>query len=210
MILIGLCGAKRSGKNTFARLVIQELEKNGVKSKEASWASILKVSAAKSLGYEFETADEYEQWADTFKEECSITIEIIDIMEEPEMKKVKSVSGRKFLQLYGTEAHRETFGDNFWIEAFWADNDFSKYDVAFITDCRFENEALSVLQKKGKIIKIENMSAEENNQKDNHDSENGIPKNLITQVIKNNSSLEDFEQTAKIFAKDIIGDIKNG
>lgn len=193
-MFIGICGAKRSGKNTFAELVQRELK--DYITTQASWAGILKISAATALGYKFDSEREYEEWADSFKEKGTVIV--------GNGKDIHYNLGREFLQLYGTEAHRQIFGDNFWIDAFWAKNDFSGIDFVFITDCRFDNEAQSVKEREGIVVKIVNNKAD--NSGDGHDSENGISDSIVDIVIENNGSIEELKKKAKDFAERI----KNG
>lgn len=197
-MLIGICGAKRSGKNTFAELVQRELSE--YITTQASWAELLKKSAYYALGMpkEIVNKDLYRLWADGFKE--GHTVNIVNSVGET----IHSISGREFLQFYGTEAHREIFGDNFWIEIFWSNNDFSETDFVFITDCRFDNEAQSVKDKGGIIIKIVNEKAESSI--DKHDSESGISESIIDFVIENNGSISDLEIKAKEFAERITNE----
>ncbi len=194
-MFIGICGAKRSGKNTFAELVQRELEEYS--TKQASWAELVKKSAYESLGFASNLENSiYELWADAFKQ--GHKIEIINSLGET----IHSISGREFLQRYGTEGHREVFGDNFWIDNFWKSNDFQNIDFVFITDCRFDNEAHSVKDNGGIIVKITNKNAESNN--DSHDSEKGISDHLIDLTIENNGSIEELEIIAKRFAERIL------
>lgn len=182
----------------------EELDKDSIISQEGSWASLLKESAYQTLGI---LNDEYREgifnlWADSFKE--NHTINITNSIGET----IHTISGREFLQRYGTEGHREIFGDNFWIDSFWHSNDFSDCQVLIITDCRFDNEAESVKEKGGTIIKIKNDRAEK--ETDKHDSESGISKSLIDLTINNSGTIEDLKNLAKGVADRVRTDLKNG
>ena len=203
MVIVGISGAKRSGKNTFSSLIAEELDNYSIKVQEGSWARFVKESAYESLGIaEEEDYKFYELWANAFKESHKLQIVNAD------GKVIHTISGRKFLQRYGTEAHRELFGENFWIDAFWDNNSFQNADVLIITDCRFDNEAESVKSKDGIVVKIQNNKAEANN--DNHDSERGISEELIDFVVENNGSVEELKSIASVFAERIVFKLKNG
>jgi hypothetical protein len=198
MLVIGVSGTKRSGKNTFAEYVKQHLEEQGKSVKVGSWAELLKKSAYESLGFASNLENSiYELWADAFKQ--GHKIEIINSIGET----IHSISGREFLQRYGTEGHREVFGDNFWIDQLWEANDFSGLDVFIIADCRYDNEAENVLNKNGVIIKIDNPHTEKN--RDSHASEQGISEHLITYNIANDSDLEGFKKKSIELIEEIYG-----
>jgi hypothetical protein len=192
MKVIGISGAKRSGKNTFASMLSEELNKEGIKTGEDSWAMLLKQSVYESLG--FATGLDlqsrfYESWADAFKQ--GHTLQITNSLGEV----IHSLSGREFLQRFGTEGHREVFGQDFWIEQLWSKYEESDLDALIITDCRYDNEAESIRERGGIIIKINNPRAD--NVKDSHPSERGISNSLIDINIQNDSTLERLREKAK-------------
>lgn len=198
MLVIGVSGTKRSGKNTFADYTKQHLESKGKTVRIGSWAELLKKSAYESFGLlDMGGGKIYDIWADSFKENQKI--QIVNSLGEV----VHSVSGREFLQKYGTEGHRQIFGDNFWIDQFWSSNDFDGVDVLIIADCRYDNEAENVLSKNGVIIKIDNPNTDKNS--DSHLSEQGISEHLISYSINNDSSLERFEEKTIELIEEIYG-----
>jgi dephospho-CoA kinase len=197
-MIIGICGAKRSGKNTFAELIERELEQ--YTTTQASWADLVKQSAYYALGIskDKDYSGFHNVWADGFKQDHKINI--VNSIGET----IHTVTGREFLQLYGTEAHRDLFSENFWVDALWDKNDFSKFDFVFITDCRFDNEAESVKERGGIIVKVKNQQAESFS--DTHDSESGISDSLVDIVIQNNGSLEELKTKAENFAERITNE----
>lgn len=200
MLVIGVSGTKRSGKNTFADYIKQHLEDKGMSVKIGSWADLLKKSAYESLGVAKGASEEhkfYSEWANSFKEKFKL-----QIVNEQDIV-LREISGREFLQQYGTEGHREIFGENFWVDQFWASNDFSGVDVLIISDCRYNNEAENVLNRNGVIIKIDNPVTDNNS--DSHASEQGISEHLISYHIDNDSSLERFQEKAIKLIEEIYG-----
>ena len=200
MLIIGVSGTKRSGKNTFADYVKHHLEKKGKIVKIGSWADLLKKSAYESLGVAEGAAPEhkfYSAWANSFKSKLKLQITNEDGIV------LREITGREFLQKYGTEGHREVFGEDFWIEQFWNSNDFSDTDVLIIADCRYDNEAEDVLAKGGVIVKIDNPVTDSG--EDKHASEQGIQEKFITHRINNDSSLEDFKEKSIKIIEDIYG-----
>lgn len=190
-MIIGLAGAKTAGKNTVAKMIAEEFG-NKYEVKEWSFAEDLKRSAAAALGIQ---TDDPVAWCDEFKEEGTITVEINSPREH-------MISGREYLQYYGTEAHRDIFDDDFWvgnvlekIHNDYQDGDLSRIDL--ITDVRFPNEAEAIKYVReygelfdGAVIKVKRPSVE--NHGDTHASEIPLPDELIDRVILNDCE-DDFD-----------------
>lgn len=195
MNFIGLSGDRGSGKNTFARLCIDYIKEEHPEysPREESFASLLKKSAAAALGF---SADNAEPWADELKREGSEVKTILYMPDSEWLYETTGITGRQFLQNYGTEAHRNIFGMDFWVDAFWSTNEFSENDVVFICDARFDNEAQSIIDRGGIIAQVVNDRVNNN---DSHASEAGLPGELISAIIDNNGTIEDLRETAKTF-----------
>lgn len=194
-MIIGIAGAKRSGKNTLAEF-IKEHFGNDFYVKEWSFAADLKISAARALDYKG-TDEECIKFCDDLKERGSILIAC-----DYEMADWK-ISGREFLQLYGTEAHRDIFGPNFWVnnlfDKIYADEDGQfihtsdtrpRFDL--ITDVRFPNEADAIRSNDGKVIQIRRTEVEGG---DSHSSEKPLDTKLIDATIWNDFGLDQFRVT---------------
>lgn len=199
-MIIGLAGAKRSGKNTVAKFIAEELgDKYDVK--EWSFAEDLKKSAVAALG--ILNHAEPVLFADWIKEEGTI------LLQNKSGKTVNKLSGRAFLQYYGTEAHRDIFGDNFWVDnLLWkieqADGHANPLDV--ITDVRFQNEAERIKRLGGSIIKIRRDEVESSG--DTHASEIPLPDELVDETILNNGSLDDLKHATELAVNLILGETK--
>jgi len=195
-MIIGLAGSKGSGKDTFAKLCVDIInEEEGHLACVQSWAYLLKKSAAATLGIDI---DDINSWADSMKNEGQVEAAWYDDSDN-----VVTISGREFLQNYGTEAHREIFGKDFWVNAFWEENDeaaLNIVDVMFIADTRFENEAQSIKDRGGIVLRIDRGLAKSN---DTHASELGLPGELIDIVVDNNGTLYELEQSARTFVNSI-------
>ncbi len=123
-----------------------------------------------------------------------------------------SITGRQFLQFYGTESHRaddlgSSFGMDFWVDnllpkgevdgrpAFWQNfkESWAGFaDFAVVTDIRFENEAQRILDLGGEVWWID---AEERlgPNEEAHISEQKLPDEFISRKLDNNSTLGNFE-----------------
>lgn len=181
--IIGLAGRARVGKNTVAKFIAELLDGP---VEEAAFADLIKVSAARALGINFHGDDiglsAVKRWADALKTDHSIRI----VGENGQQ--LHEISGRAFLQRYGTEAHRELFGDDFWIDAV----EFVRPDITalVLTDVRFENEARAIRQAGGEVWRVERPSIDRATHQDSHASERPLPDDLIDLIVANDDSLE--------------------
>jgi hypothetical protein len=198
-MIIGIAGAKHSGKNTVAGFIKDHFDSDLI-VKEWSFAADLKISAARALDYKG-TDEECIKFCDDLKEKGSILVAC-----DYEMADWK-ISGREYLQLYGTEAHREIFGTNFWVnnlfQKIFNDEDGTlnqlgdnRMRLDLITDVRFPNEADAVHTAGGKILQIRRDEVE--NGDDTHASEKPLDKDSVDFIIYNNSDLGHLESEARV------------
>lgn len=142
-------------------------------------------------------------FADKIKESLAalfgVSIREIDILkEEHGIFKVESDSfqhsytWRGFAQRYGTEAHRDIFGKDFWVNLILPQPDkegikLHEDKLWVITDIRFINEAERVRELGGWIINIQRPNK---SIKENHISEERLDKKYIDYEIINDESIE--------------------
>lgn len=195
MKVIGLTGRARSGKDTVAGLIALELE--GQHVIRQGFADKLKVSAARALGLNASPEDCI-AFCDELKVDGRVAVQIGG---DGDQAISAEVSGRTYLQRFGTEAHREVFGEDFWLDAVlplaWRSSD-SYYldrddcDVLVVPDVRFPNEALRVHACGGEVWRIVRPEAE---RVEDHASEAGVPRHLVTRSILNVGTLDDLRAT---------------
>lgn len=142
-MVIGLHGRIGAGKNAAAKRLAL-LYPDVV---EVSFAAKLKLSAAALLGC---TVDDLERW----KNNRDALVEVHDGTRLGGRQTVRS-----FLQRYGTESHRDIFGEDFWLDAalpLEAQLAPGGYDNALyvVTDVRFPNEAQRVKDLGGYTVKV--------------------------------------------------------
>lgn len=198
-MIIGIAGAKTSGKNTTANFIREYAESQGYDIHEWSFAEDLKKSAAAALGYkDSETAVDF---CNSLKEDHTILLEQNGML-------VWKISGREYLQWYGTEAHREIFGTNFWVnnllqkiydsedgELIHGEGE-TKPRFDLITDVRFPNEVEAIREScGGKVIQIRRTEVEDGN--DTHASEKPLDSDLVDSIIYNNFGLDQLKIAAK-------------
>ncbi len=181
MKIIGLCGKARAGKDTVAALIAQETRRHVIRQ---GFADALKISAALALGFDG-APEECIGFCDSLKV-CggiSTTVEHgpYDIQEV-------YVNGRQYLQRYGTEAHRDIFGKDFWLDAVLPQGR-DDCDILVIPDVRFENEAQRIWDRGGELWRVVRPGQDEVGA--GHSSEAGIPDALVDRIVRNTSTVED-------------------
>jgi hypothetical protein len=179
--IIGLCGDMGAGKDTTAQVireVFRDMEQSGhlspITIKNYAFASALKQSAL-SL---FQTLNP--QSLDAAKLDSGKTISLRNDVGEV----LESMTVRTFLQRYGTEAHRDVFGDNVWVDLLMKTISEDPPALAIITDVRFWNEAIAIREHGGLIWRVVSDRSYQTSEK-SHASESGIPDNLVDRVINN-------------------------
>lgn len=179
--VIGLAGRARVGKNTVAKL-IADVTDGPVE--EAAFADLIKVSAARALGVRFHGddvgLDAVRRWADNLKLDHSVRV------VDGSGNLVHEVTGRSFLQRYGTEAHRDLFGEDFWVEVV----KFERPDLALLvlTDVRYENEARAIHAVGGEVWEIQRPDLPPSD--DSHPSERPLPDDLVDLTLVNDADME--------------------
>jgi hypothetical protein len=192
-LLIGIAGKRGSGKDTTFRALGSVASAMGLKAERRAFADKLKLSFAR-IFYPDIGLEQAVELCNTLKEDGYVDLAV-------ESGKGAHASGREALQRYGTEAHRDVFGSEFWVNALlpfgsdghpdynprWHHN-FDYADVCAITDVRFENEAARVLSLGGIVVKVVRPLLEE--QRDAHASEKELPEVLITGTILNDGTYD--------------------
>lgn len=175
--LIGISGGRGSGKDTAYGIISEWARSKNLTSARRAFADPLKWSFAR-IWFPDISLEDAVSWCEKVKHNT-----VIDAGNGV------SVTGRQALQHYGFEAHREIFGETFWIDQVvplhnWRDK-FSDQrrltDVCVVTDVRFENEAKRIRDAGGIIWNIER----DTGIIDSHLSEAGIDKSLIDYTIIN-------------------------
>lgn len=202
MRIIGLTGRARAGKDTAAGFILKWCADRGIRAERVALADPLKVSAAAALGFDTTPrpgmVEDAVAFCDDLKQEgCRITVQHLNHSElGPRVFSSPLVSGREYLQRYGTEAHRGVFGDDFWIKV--TEDRLNKMagaaEVAVITDVRFDNEAMMVRRYEGENWYVQRPAGEEEISTGlEHTSEAGVSANLLDERLLNYGTREEFE-----------------
>lgn len=177
VMLIGLSGYARSGKDTMAELLC--------------------------LNYSFSRLSFADPMRDAvYKLNPLIdgTTRLADLVDDYGWDVAKSKDeARRLLQVFGTEVGREMFGGNFWI-----DQAFKQIDPAanvVIADVRFPNEADAIKARGGTVIRINrhNLSAV-----NSHKSEHAMDNYMFNHVIYNDGTLDDLADNVFMLMRSVF------
>jgi hypothetical protein len=184
MNIVGISGKKQSGKDTFAKYLINNLGYTKVSFAEPikKYLYILNPLVVANDGF---TTFRYQTLIDTYGD---------DIAKE----KFKEV--RRLQQVFGTEVVRDNLGQDFWIDLAFKKIEEQKLEKVVITDIRFPNETLAINREMGLLIKIKSNRLQHN---DKHASEQDLPDYHFDRIVENNRSLEEYEETIKSVCKEL-------
>lgn len=186
-MIIGVNGLKGAGKDTVGAYLV---ERHGFV--RLSFAELLKVSAAALFNITPTEWDEY-------KNRDDVTIELH--VGKGRGSSIIRLTAREFLQRYGTESHRDVFGQDFWVDALL--NELERTDPGrvlrgvrkrerdyVITDARFENELMAIIQLNGFTFQV----VRDVEDGDTHASEVVPDDELITYVVENYGTIEELHE----------------
>lgn len=175
-MLIGFHGRKQAGKDTAFQRLTELYRPPGYNVERASFADLLYRSAAAALGV---TVEELYEW----KVDPQVRIEIVRRRRPFGWRRtvIHSLTFRRYLQFYGTEAHRDIFGDDFWVDAVKL---YHQDRIVAVTDVRFPNEAEAIRKYGGVIVQLVG-PPEVEHAGDGHESEKPLPTELVDFVIDN-------------------------
>lgn len=143
-MLIGLTGKARSGKDTFAVMLADALfGKTGRRFTLAAFAQELKLRVQKDFDLDYE-----QLWGEDKEAPDRRYCKCLGVEGNPE----SFWSGREILQSYG-QFYR-TIDSSFWVRNLLMSMQEKEVDNVIITDVRHTNEADSVLDNDGYIVKI--------------------------------------------------------
>ena len=176
-MLIGLNGSKGSGKDTVGQYLVEEYGFTRL-----SFADKLKQSAAALFDI---TVEMWEEW----KNDDSMKVAVYKAGDDiwfptPEGPQIMQ-SVRYFLQRYGTESHRNVFGDDFWVDALFKSYDPTDGGNYVVTDARFPNELRKIKELHGYNI---NINRRRDVSEDAHVSEAPPPAIYIDSWFDNNTT----------------------
>jgi hypothetical protein len=229
MSIIGISGRMGSGKNTVGDIIEKIcLTNEGPVFEQKSFAGKLKQIASLLTGIPVENFEDQEFKKALLGEEWGTVrhnpLNNIEPFEKFHFNELMSV--REFLQKLGTEAMRDGFHENVWVNALFADyriipakfEDLKEgediltkeweYPKWIITDMRFPNEMEAVIKNGGITIRVVRPSFMVDGKviaKDLHPSETALDDAKFDYEIINDGTIEDLiEKVKEILIKENI------
>lgn len=199
-MIIGILGKARAGKDTFGLMLAEELFKlTRQRYVLMAYAHELKIRVQKDFDLSYE-----QLWGnDKEKQDLRYAKRLEGFFSNP----TDYWTPREILQSYG-EFYR-SINYNFWVRHLFEIIDDREYKRVIITDVRHINEADSIINKKGVLIKIVRDTGNNIHGQD-HISEVALDDYDIKLVIENNGTLKDLKFAAKEVAKKLIEEKNNG
>ena len=202
MIVIGLQGKKRSGKDTFANFLIKHLKDKKVA--RTAFANPLKEMLSDISGVDFfseenkETDMVFMLNMVKFQEYTNLLLDVSVFYQLDKFARLEGfgtlyiyTSKRKLMQFFGTDICRKYKGDLYWVNKLEAPSDA---DVLIVTDVRFQTEVDKIKSLGGIIVEIKNPLIESS---DSHSSENAVLP--FDWEVYNSGTLNDLEGAAYRF-----------
>lgn len=158
-MIIGFHGRLGSGKDTAGKRLAQIVN---LPSYQISFAFKLKESASMLF-------DLMPGWLDANKNNPDAQVVVIDGWVESgeafdkdgdpvsEPNVIRTFTIREILQRYGTEAHRDVFWSDFWVDQAFRSYDgqlFRDEELIYVTDVRFDNEVNGIHKRGGVVVNI--------------------------------------------------------
>ena len=191
-MLIGLYALAQSGKDTVCKM----LEPYAFTVKRVAFADLLKDSVCALFGI---TREQVEEW----KVDPTVRVMITKTARiDGPTDVLASMTFREFLQRYGTESHRDIFGEDFWLErALPLHRIYGGKEVLYlVTDVRFDNEMRFIRELGGVIVRIDRWAE---NPMAHHASEQVGESKHVTHVISNKGTLDDLRTEVDRVAKEL-------
>lgn len=160
MLVIGIAGKKRSGKDTVARMLISCATRAGVKATRRALADALKEECTRMIALELGESGQVGKY--------------LDVLQEMNTDSTKE-KYRLLLQWWGTEFKRGMIGDDYWVDKLrdWLlqHKSHSQQEIFIIPDVRFPNEVKMIKQQGGLVINVHRPELEVS---DRHASEHAL------------------------------------
>jgi len=188
-MIIGISGKARSGKDTFAQMLAESLNRSGYGPFVLmAWAHELKTGLQKAFDLSYE-----QLWGDKKEAEDK---------RYPKPDGDGFWTGREMMQAYGQ--FFRTIDYNFWVKQLMNVIDDKEYERVIITDTRHINEVDAIIERGGYHIKIVRPNKDEVHN-EQHISETALDDDYKVDIkVLNDGTLEDLQQKAKDAVKVVV------
>ena len=209
MFILGLSGYARSGKDTFADLLVEEFEFQKTAYADRLREALYTLNPTVIANREHHGMLPSDYFGPVYRTLQSV---IDEYGWEGYKTSPFSLDVRRLIQVMGTEVGRGIAGEDVWVMATFRGLDLTKNTV--IADVRFPNEAQAIKDNGGYIIHIERPGV---GPVTNHPSETSLEKWPFDFHVQNNAhSVEEYHEHIRAFMgylgeheyfKNVIGDM---
>jgi hypothetical protein len=173
IMIIGLSGFARSGKDTVADYLVQNY-------------GFTKLAFADPMREALYRLNPFIQVADMPRVPLASVVDGLGW----ETLKAESPDLRPLMQRLGTEVGRQMFGENFWVEQ--AIKRAADHERVVFSDVRFTNEADAVIESGGAVLRVDRPNVSATN---DHVSESAMDGYEVTAILNNSRGVDQlFEQ----------------
>lgn len=191
MELIGLSGYARSGKDEFAKVLVEEF----------GWTRVAFADKLREVLYQLNPIVDVD--AARMRKTLYYVQDVIDSFGWDGYKNTPyGPEIRRLLQRLGTEAGRQTLGENIWVDA--ALTGFEEDAKIVVTDCRFPNEAQAIKERGGVVVRIERDGIGPAN---DHPSETSLDNWGFDYAVSNDGTLGEYRDQIRTFI-DMFGEAR--
>jgi len=183
-MIIGFHGCKGAGKDTAGKFLVDTYD-----FQKVAFADPLKEAVAVLFNLTVQEVDDLKSSPAYIELNHDWQDVMVDYADGTKFDPWTRIGWREFLQRFGTEMGRNTFGRDFWVDL-WEDYLYRNSiheDNIVATDVRFKNEAEKIQHMGGTVVEIIRPEYEP----DGHESEEPLPRILIDAQINNNGTIED-------------------
>lgn len=195
-MVIGVMGKARSGKDTFAAMLAEDIQRvSGKRFVLIAYAHELKLRVQKDFDLSYE-----QLWGDSKEVPDKRYFKPIRSQDDPE----PNWTPREILQHYG-EFYR-TIDSEFWVHALFDKIEEKEIGNVIITDVRHPNEADSIKERGGYIIKVtSNRVGKQEINGPQHISETAVDNyNNIDFHVRNDGTMKELQLATKELMHELI------
>jgi hypothetical protein len=195
MQLIGLGYVARSGKDTIADFLCKNhgyMKISFIAKMKEACRLIFGLSTDQLYGHLKEVVDPFWNEHLHLVHQHGIVVPYDQLAPEDKTSSRLEVTPRLIMQLMGTEAGREVFGNDIWVTSTIRELKNSNHDKWIVSDVRFPNEADMILKSGGRVYRVDRPGAGAKGGIAAHPSETAlVGYQDWTGVIENNGTLQD-------------------
>lgn len=182
-MLVAFSGMKGSGKDTAARVLIEEYGFTKIAFADALREALLVLDPLVTIEDEWQPVQ---------------LVRLSKVISEYGWDWAKNAipEVRRLMQVFGTEVGRMLFGENVWVDTLSKKFiDLASVKTKYvITDCRFENEAKFVQDTFGIIVWVTRPGVTS----DGHASESTVVKDYADYYLTNDETIEELEEDVRM------------